>query len=476
MSIVSEKVGILSQAFVKDFITFVSHHKLIEYNDSILIGVSGGADSVCLLYLLFRLKSYYKLDLYVAHINYHLRGDDSISDENHVKKICIELGVPLFKADHPILNSTGIEETARKIRLDFFRDTALKNDIRKIALGHNKNDLAETVIYNIIRGCGITGAGGIKPLNDLLIHPLLSQTRKEIIEFLKFNKIKYRVDKTNKQNLFTRNKIRNRFLPWCSKNINEKPVDHLFSFAKINWEAEEILSHHFKKKFSTTILEIQFNKLVRLDLNKLRDANRLALYYILRFSLENFNCEKFLLGENHVDCVNQIIKDSGGSKEIDLFSGLLVRMEYNILTILRKRKEKQEEFCFTIDHFDRVLYTFEKFELKFEEINSRVECYQYKSGLNEVYLDYEEIVFPLTLSNKRIGDKFKPLGMKNFKNLKDFFIDEKVSKYERGKVIILRDACKILWVIPFRIDNRVRISENTKKTLKITYKKYEESK
>lgn len=210
----------------------IRQHNLIDSRDSIVIGVSGGADSICLLYLLRALKKELGLTLHIAHLNHMLRAKESKADADFVLRLSQKLNIPatLKEVDAAGLNKNGSqEEIARKVRFDFLFEVARKNKAKKIALGHTLDDQAETVLMRIIRGSGLLGLSGILPKRKMgdfvVIRPLLGIPRKEIDSFLRIKNIKPRIDSTNLKEIYFRNRIRHRLLPEMKKyNPNIKEV------------------------------------------------------------------------------------------------------------------------------------------------------------------------------------------------------------------------------------------------------------
>ena len=207
--------------FIKTIQNFAFQNNLWSKNSKIVIGVSGGPDSACLLDVLSKLAPKYNLSLNIAHVNYGLRGEDSVKDEIFVKNLAKKYGIPvkvLLVKKHS--NKGNLENNLRKIRYDFFEKLRDELGFELIAVAHNQDDQAETVLMRIIRGSGLNGLSSMKAANNGIIRPLLRVNKKDILAYLKENKLKYRIDKSNKSLKFTRNKIRNRLIPYLEKNFN----------------------------------------------------------------------------------------------------------------------------------------------------------------------------------------------------------------------------------------------------------------
>ena len=204
---------------------------LFKNDAKIVVGVSGGPDSVCLLDVFHKLKKKYPLQIIVAHVNYGLRGDDSEKDEQFVTKLCQKYAIPLKVIRPEIRAKNNLEEKLRDLRYAFFEKIRKEEDFDLIATAHNLDDQAETFLMRLLRGSGTSGLRAMSLKRGNLIRPLLNITRREIIEYLKLNKLRYRIDKTNRQPIFLRNKIRLKLIPYLEKNYNLRIKERLFATA-----------------------------------------------------------------------------------------------------------------------------------------------------------------------------------------------------------------------------------------------------
>ncbi|MDI3312535.1 MAG: tRNA lysidine(34) synthetase TilS, partial [Thermoanaerobacterium sp.] len=217
---------------IDSFEKTIKEYKMIEKGDKIVIGVSGGPDSICLLNLLLEMKEKYELKLYVVHVNHMLRGADADSDALFVKNVCKGINIPffLFKEDvRKYAEEKGLSEEAagREIRYNAFSEVLKKVGGDKIAIAHNKNDVAETILLNILRGAGTAGLVGIKPVNGYIIRPLIRTTRDEILDYLTSKDLGYVIDATNKEDVYRRNRIRLKLIPFIEENFDIDIVENL---------------------------------------------------------------------------------------------------------------------------------------------------------------------------------------------------------------------------------------------------------
>lgn len=218
---------------IKKIQNSIFENSLFERGTKIVLGVSGGPDSVCMLSVFCELQKKYNLELSIAHVNYHLRGKDSEKDEKFVEKLAEKYNLSLDILEAEVQEKNKSEEILRDVRYAFFEEVRERNKFDLIAVAHNADDQAETVLMRLIRGTGLLGLSAMKAKNKKIIRPLLGISRKEIIAYLKSNKLTYRIDKTNKESIYLRNKIRNKLIPYLEKNYNPNIKRVLANSAKI---------------------------------------------------------------------------------------------------------------------------------------------------------------------------------------------------------------------------------------------------
>jgi len=236
----------------------IVNYNLIEKNDSIVVGVSGGPDSITLLSILIQLKEEYNLTLYVAHVNHMIR-QNAIKDEEYVKQFCQKNNINFFVKKIDVVGKAkkekkGIEETGREVRYNFFEEVLKKTKSNKIAIAHNLNDKAETIIMNAIRGSGLSGLKGIEPKRGKYIRPLIEIERKEIEKYCQENKINPRHDESNDDNKYTRNKIRNIVIPYIQKEFNSNIINNLNRLSEIVKENETFVENETTKVFKKIVV------------------------------------------------------------------------------------------------------------------------------------------------------------------------------------------------------------------------------
>ena len=301
----------------------IKKYNLIEKGDKIVVGVSGGPDSITLLNILKELKENneldIKFDIYVAHIN-HLIRKEATSDEEYVKKYCqnnnIECFIKRVKVEEIAKQEKiGTEEAGRNTRYKFFNEILKKTNSNKVAIAHNKNDNAETILMNLLRGSGSKGLKGIEVKRDNIIRPLIECNRLEIEEYCEKNNLKPRIDRTNKENIYTRNKIRNLLIPYIEKEFNPNIIETLDRLSKVIKEENDYLEKIVKETYKEILVqESEKSKQIILDLKKFNNLekvikNRIVLYTINKLFGNNKGIEK-----KHIDDIIKLCNNNIGNK------------------------------------------------------------------------------------------------------------------------------------------------------------------
>lgn len=297
----------------------IKKYNLIENGDKIVIGVSGGPDSITLLNILKNIKEskYINFEIVVCHINHMIR-QEAIGDEEYVKKYCkdnnIECYVKRIEVEKMAeTQKIGTEEAGRKARYEFFNEILEKTNSNKIATAHTANDNAETVLMNIIRGSGTTGLKGIEAKRDNLIRPLIESTREEIEDYCKENNLNPRIDKTNFENIYTRNKVRNMLIPYIKENFNPNIIDSINRLSNLSKQENTYLDHITEKTYNTLLLEEKNDEII-LDLKAFNSQelvikNRVVLYTINKVLGTRSGIEK-----KHIEDIIKLCSNNIGNK------------------------------------------------------------------------------------------------------------------------------------------------------------------
>lgn len=442
----------------KKFIETVNYYKLINKKENLLVMVSGGRDSVALLYLIYKLFS---KNLHLFHLN-HLIRENSSKDESFVKELAakLDLKITTLKFDvkkYADEHKLSIQDAARKIRYRLALETAESNNLSKIATGHQADDNIETFLYRLVKGSGLTGLKAIPIKRGPFIRPLLEITREEITGYLKSNRYEYIDDPSNVKTVYARNKIRLELIPKLLE-INPSFLSTAQSTIDIINEDDQYIdtaaSGFFNKASLTSeTANITLKYFFGLDRSIQRRFIRLAVQHV----------KGDLLGIEYKHIRDIQANADKPNFQMDLPDNLVVFSESGNLIFALKTTMTPVRYESVESTIPGEVYI-EELDLSIE--NKLVEPLK-TSDPSNVVLDYQKIKPPLTIRQWDDGDRFMPLGMKDQKKLHDFFIDRKIPKRLRSNIPIVEDSEKIIWIAGMEIDERVKVTDNTKQGLKL---------
>ncbi|MDP9751602.1 tRNA lysidine(34) synthetase TilS [Thermoanaerobacter pentosaceus] len=457
-------------------ISTVKRYKMIKENDKIVMGVSGGPDSLCMLDILYNLKDLFNLKLYVVHVNHMIRGEEARRDAQFVENICCKLKLPFFlfeKDVKKIAKEMGYseEEAGRYVRYQAFEEVLKEVKGNKIAVAHNKNDVVETVFLNLIRGAGMTGLIGIKPVNGNIIRPLIEIERKEIEIYLKEKGLKPAIDFTNYEDLYKRNKVRLKLIPFINETFEVDIIKNIYRMAKIILEENDYLEKECEKIFNEVCYFNQEE--IFADIEKLRVQHHAIQRRLVRLMYQKLKGDIYGLEYIHVEDVLSLL-DKPTSSKIDLPFEIEALKSYNNL-IMRKVKQKEVKTFWAklnipgITNIDGI-GQFKTTVLGIEEVK------KLDIGKYTKFFDYDKIQKDVVIRNRQAGDVFSPLNMGGSKKLKEFFVDEKIPREIRNSIPLLAIGNEIVWVVGYRMSDKFKVDKNTKKVLVIEYTKEENKK
>ncbi len=448
-------------------------YKLIEPKDKIVLGISGGPDSVTLLHILSRLKETMDIEIYAAHLNHQMRGIESQKDALYVSEICKEMNIVYFlkSIDVPTYckeNGLSIEEGARKLRYEMFDEIKEKTKSNKISIGHNLNDQAETILMRMMRGTGLQGLRGIEyHRNDGVIRPLLDIDRSDIEKYCEQHQLNPRIDHTNLESIYTRNKIRLELIPYMQDNFNPNLIESISRMSSNLRDDSDYIEDKAKIEFDN--IAVFESDSVELDVEKYTRLHNAIKVRVLRLGIKQVLGDTNFIDQKHIDDIIELEKENKINKQINLPRGLFVYRKQNTIILTTKEIVNEEiEFCYNIPNNGFV---------KIKELGTVIETQtmtidRYKSMKSDKQskgFDLNKIKGGLTVSNRRQGDKIK-LAM-GTKKLKSLFVDLKIPREERSKVPVIRDEEGILLVGDYKTSEDYKIDLNTKEVLKVTFKK-----
>jgi len=443
---------------------------MLSHDNSVIVGLSGGADSVALLRVLLELREELNLDeIFAAHINHNLRGDESDSDEIFVRNLCDEWGVTLkiFHADVKTFaekNKIGIEEAARNLRYEFLEQARREFAASNIAVGHNLDDNAETVIMNLCRGAGIKGLGGIPPVNGAVIRPLINVPRLKIEEYLRTHKIKYLTDSSNLSNDFTRNRVRNIILPSLENEVNPNTKKTIARTASLLRLDEDFLEISAQEVFENCA---EKSKNLSLNIKKLTGLHPAVSQRVIRVALLQTRKDITDITYTHITAVLKLANGQTG-REVHL-PGIIVTKEYEKLIFTAQIKTQQVAgFNYLLQ--DNSSYYFPEIEKTILLSFISEQTLNTKSALSHCtkIFSYDKITKLIYLRTRLPGDKisFRNAEGKIFtKKLQDYFTDEKIPKTQRDSIPLIAHGNEILWILDGK--NRVNAKYEAEKNEKI---------
>jgi tRNA(Ile)-lysidine synthase len=427
------------------FVDYIRHHNLATDQDRILLGVSGGIDSMAMLHLFMRSG----FSIAVAHCNFGLRGEESDGDEMLVKRTCLLNGMNCHSVRFDTLefareNKLSIQVAARQLRYEYFDKLCEEHKYTRVAIAHNLDDVAETMLINLTRGTGIKGLTGIKPQNGKIIRPLLFAKRSEIEKYATEHGIAYRTDSSNLSVKYKRNFIRHKILPEL-ESLNPSAKESIASTARHMQEAWSFIEGNLKAIRARVLLER--NDEILFSINELRATVGGKLLLMEELTGYGFS-------PRTIDQVYALIDAQPGAHISSNTHAVTRDREYLILSPLRLNPEEAISIgcsCQRIEH---------PVSLQFEQLPNEP-SFAIPRDKDTAALDFDMLQFPLTLRAWQDGDRFVPFGMDKLKKISDFLIDEKIPLTEKKRVKVLLSGNNIIWVVGIRIDNRYRITNKT---------------
>lgn len=455
----------------------IDKFKMLEKGDKILAAVSGGIDSVALLNLLMKLKEEYKLDLAAAHLNHSMRGKESKRDFVFVKTLAKNMGIKFIgkTIDVPKIvkkKKGSTQDIARKVRYDFFEETAKKYGADKIATGHTLDDNAETVLMRVIKGAALKGLKGIPFVRDKIIRPLMEIERLDIEKYARENSIKYVEDSSNKKTKYFRNKVRLKLLP-ILQEYNPNIKKELARLAMSVKRDEDYLEQEADKAYKKALSDSDGKKII-LNLNGIKRLPDALKTRIFLKAAERLKGDKLDIYSYHLEDILELIDSNAPQSFINLPKNIIVQKEYDRLIFAKDRQKAEGRR--QKDVYERLLNIPGNTNIK--EIGKKIKATIIKPSAfsreplandNTACFDYDRLDFPLIVRNFRAGDRFKPFGMNGSKKIKDLFIEKKMPLDLRKKTPIIVSGKEIIWVAGVRRGDAAKVDKNTRKILMIHF-------
>lgn len=455
---------------IKTVESYMEQHHMVEEGDVIVAGVSGGADSVCLFSILKEYCAKKGATLVVVHVNHGIR-EEAAKDAEFVRNLCQLAGVEyhLFCEDIPTYakeRGIGTEEAGRQARYEAFEQIRVRFGNRgKIAVAHNRNDQAETMLFHLLRGSGVTGLSGIMPVREHIIRPLLCVERKEIENYLAQKGIKWCIDSTNEENTYTRNKLRNVVFPYVEKEVCEQSIRHVANAAEEMAQVRSFLEE-LTAEAEKTVLE-KIEELVYIKRDAFLKQHEVIRKQLLLRALAYLVPSRKDFGAVHVKDILTLFEKNSG-KQIQLPYGLCAMREFDKIVIRVRVQDEVGQVKIPVTIPGRI--EFEEGEIMEFSLLPAENYREIPQKKYTKWFDYGKIIHCLVLRNRQSGDYLTITEGGGHKTIKEYFIEEKVPRLERENKLLLADDKHILWVIGMRISEAYKVTEQTKTILQVTIK------
>ncbi len=455
---------------------FIEKNHMIENGDRIIAGVSGGADSVCLLFVLLELRKKYDIEIIAVHVNHCIRGEDALSDEQFTVDLCKTQDVRciVFRKEVELIaknRKQSVEEAGRDVRREVFFQVLEEEQGTKIAMAHHQNDNAETFLMNISRGTGVKGLGGIRPVNGNVIRPLLCMTRAQIEEFVKSKQCGWCTDKTNNEQEYTRNKIRHAVLPVLEQQVNSHAIQHMNETMEQLRDVWDYMEVQTQEAMNLCVEQTEKGEL-QIDKEHYDKLHQVIQSMVLKKCLSDIAGAQRNLTSAHIEAMAQLMgKQCGKSRNLP-YEVEAIRNYRGIL--LRKRKHKEEE---TKGETEEIALNIPG-KTYLPKRNLILECLIRKKDeiiMDEIpqkpytkWFDYDIIKGNLTVRSRRTGDYIVIDKMGKKQKIKSYFVNEKIPAEQRNLIPLICDGEEVIWIVGYRMSSACQVVKTTKNILEIT--------
>lgn len=452
----------------------IDHHHLLDQGDRLIVGVSGGLDSMVLLHLLNAYRQEYDLFLIIAHVNHGLRPDESPKEAELVQNESRRLGFPFEYGEFNVkefqkARGLSLQDAARRIRFRFFNDLLRKHGAQKIVLGHNADDQVETILLRLIRGSGLKGLKGMLPIREgKVIRPLLETWRREIESFAKQNEIPFLQDSSNFKKNYLRNRLRLDLIPFIEKEYQSNFKKVIIRISKILKEEDDYLEREAEEAYQKIVREE--NGILSFRFSEFQSLHRAIQWRIAQKMLGRIYKGRMMseVGEWwNGDSIDSTLSHPSPSMLLELPYGIYLEKRYDMVFLGKGRVKQIPPFEVELNTPGHTFIEEMGKEVVVEQIDREDQFGDLIGHPHTALFDFQNLQFPLKVRNFRPGDRFQPLGVKGTQKLKEFFIDHKIPRFERPKIPLLISGERIVWVVGYRIDERFKITDQTKKILKV---------
>lgn len=452
---------------------YIKKHDMIRPGHKVVVAVSGGPDSMVLLHILMALKDILEIELIVAHVEHGIRGARSVEDAEYVMSAAQKLGLPIYikRCNVPAYaKEYGLseEQAGRIIRYDFFNEICRYRHCDSIAVAHNKNDNVETLLLHILRGSGLDGLTGIKPVLGKIIRPLLEVSRAEIEAYCSAAHINPRRDYTNDDLSYTRNRIRLKLIPLLADDFNPNITEALTRTAAILSDDDDFLNRCTMDVFDRCVHKD--DGIIVLDISAFNATHIALRRRLLRFIILRLKGDLNGIEYMHIEQLLAYIEESRVGTKLMLPSDIMAERGYDKIYIYlgNSARKMSEPFCAAIS-VPGDTYVKNGEAVLSSSIIDKNYINDYNAYVSTAYMDMDKIHFPIYIRNRRPGDRFKPIGSSGHKKLKEYFIDQKVPRLYRDQIPLIASGSEVLWIIGDRLSDICKVDDSTQRVLKLTY-------
>ncbi len=449
-------------------------HRMLQTGDAVLLGVSGGPDSTALAHIMADIAPRLGLTLGAAHLNHALRGKDADRDARFASDLAEKMGMPFFMERKNVraygrTHKLSPEDAARQVRYDFFFRVMRENGFTRLALGHHADDNAELILMNLMRGCGLSGLGGMPAVReDGVIRPLIRQTKSDILSYLAGLGADFVTDASNTDMRFTRNRIRNRLLPMIREQFNPNIVTALNRLARLS-TAEEAWAETAARQAYADCLASEADGLLCFSAEKLAALHPAACKRVIRMAVRRIKGDLKGVSLSHVSAVEQMIRRHPKNGELHLSKEVRVRADGDELCVMKTAAAPADapSFEYLLAGPGALFIPEIKGRLIATEHAASEIAARRHSEKNIAFFDRDAVSFPMVVRNWKSGDRFHPLGMKGRQKLSDMFINNKIPQDQRRNYPIIISNEDIIWIGGLRTGNAGKITSVTVNVLKL---------
>jgi tRNA(Ile)-lysidine synthase len=453
--------------FLKTVKATILKHQMIQPGDRVVVAVSGGPDSVCLLDVLCRIREAIPMELFVAHLNHGLRPDEDQLETEFVNGLASSRGLPCRVGclSHLRPADPSLEDKARESRYRFLEESRRAFSAQKTALGHTLTDQAETFVMRLLRGSGPHGMGAIPPRRDnRFIRPLIELPREQVLSYLASRDLDFMEDSSNRDPRFLRNRMRETLFP-VLKSFQPRVIEILGHTADVLREDEAWLAEQARDWVKGASLSADEGE-VRLPASAMAALPPALMNRVIRYAIALVKGGLWGISSRHVASVRGLAMSRKASAKINLPGEVTARRVYGQLILSRVREQGTDQFCYRLEGPGTYRLARLGCVFRLQELEGQGNLVTPPSA-NTAFFDAEKIDYPLVIRNVRPGDRFVPHGMAGRKKLQDFFIDRKIPREMRSRLPLLVQGEAVIWVCGHRTDDRFRVHPATRRILRV---------